>query len=262
MIKRFMIGAVVVLALAACGPGDMTSQANEAAATVAARMGDLASTADALANDPTAQALINEVSATIEAAAGDPTAEALANEAMATVEAAAEDPTAQALANDALATAEAMANDPTAQALANDPTAQAMANEALATAEAMANDPTAQAEALTAIASVNEGDVQAALDEAFAGMGDTMTLTEGQDLSFDGLSSLANVTNYRMTVVDAPAGAEASEGQVIKEASDGNISVTPEEYEQYFTTSGDYTVRLDLTSNGQAATNEFTITVP
>ncbi|CAA9373108.1 MAG: hypothetical protein AVDCRST_MAG93-8574 [uncultured Chloroflexia bacterium] len=262
MIKRFLIGGLAVLALAACGPGDMTSQANEAAATVAARMGDLATTAESLANDPTAQALAGQVSATIEAAAADPTAAALANEALATAEAVAEDPTAQALANEALATAEAAAEDPTALALANDPTAQALAEEALATAEAMANDPTAQAEALTAVASVDEGDVQAALDEAFADMDDTMTLTEGQDLSFDALSGIANVTNYRMTIVDAPTGAEASEGEVIKEASDGNISVTPEEYEQYFTTPGDYTVRLDLTSNGQNATNEFTITVP
>jgi hypothetical protein len=253
-IKRWTLGVFVLLALAACGPSDIETQANDAAATVAAQVGGLGATAEALANDPTAQALAGEVEATIEAVAGDPTAQA----ALATAEALGNDPTAQAL----LASAEALANDPTAQALANDPTAQAAVNEALATMEAVANDPTSQALAATAAGSVSESDLQAALNEAFASADDAVTLVEGQPLDLDALAGLANVSNYRMTVVEAPAGAEAAEGQVIKEASDGNISLEPEEYEQYFTTAGDYTIRLDVTSGGESASSEFTVTVP
>ncbi len=153
-------------------------------------------------------------------------------------------------ANDALATATTLVPagaETTAEALIEDPTAQALANEALATIEAAVSDP----------------GVQAALDEAFTGINDQVTLTQGQDLTLDALSSVPDITNYKMTVVDAPAGAEASEGQVIKEASGGNISVNPDEYGQYFTTAGDYKVRLDVTSAGnQTATHEFTVTVP
>ncbi len=153
-------------------------------------------------------------------------------------------------ANEALATATTLVPegaDATAEALLNDPTVEALANEALATVEAAASDP----------------GVQAALDDAFAGLNDQVTLTQGEALTLDVLSGISDVNNYRMTVVDAPAGAEASEGQVIKEASGGNISVNPDEYGKYFTTAGDYRVRLDVTSAGnQTATHEFTVTVP
>jgi regulator of protease activity HflC (stomatin/prohibitin superfamily) len=167
----------------------------------------------------------------------DPTVQAMANEAAATIEAAANDPTVQAMADEAAATAEAMANDPTAQA---------MANEAMATAGAMAADPT----------------VQAALDQAFSGTNNTVTLNQGQALALDTLSSVPGVTNWKMTLVDAPASAAANEGQVIKEASGGNISVNPDEYAKYFTTAGDYRVRLDLTTDAGAASQELTVTVP
>ncbi len=266
--KRYISGVIVVASLAACGPTSMDSQMNEAAATVASRMNE--AFPSEVANDPTAQALANEVQATIEAAANDPTTQAQIDEAMATMEAVANDPTAlalandptaQALANEVLATAEAAANDPTARALVNDPTAQAIANEAIATIQAAANDPTAQALAATAIASVSETNLQTAVDAVLASVG-PVTVEQGQALTLEALSYIPNITNYRMTVVTAPAGAEAAEGKVIKEASDGNISLTPEEYEKYFTVAGDYTIRLDLTSSGQTASNDFTITMP
>ena len=153
-------------------------------------------------------------------------------------------------ANDALATATTLVPagaEETAAALLNDPTTEALLNEALATMEAAASDP----------------GVQAALDDAFTSLNDQVTLTQGEALTLDVLSGVPDVTNYTMTVVDAPAGAEASEGQVIKEASGGNISLNPDEYGQYFTTAGDYRVRLDVTSAGnQTATHEFTVTVP
>ena len=263
-IKRYLIGACAVVALAGCGnPGGLDQQMNEAAATVASRMGEAFPSTVAI--DPTTEALAAEAQATIEAAVNDPTVQAGANEALATADALANDPTAQA----ALATANALANDPTAQAelndavatmesAANDPTAQALA----ATMQAAANDPTAQAQIASAIASFSETDLQAAVDAAFAGMGGTIQAVDGQPLDLEMLSYIGGITSYRMTVVDAPAGAEASEGQVIKEASDGNISLTPEEYEKYFTAAGDYTVRLDLTSGESTATEEFTVAVP
>ena len=134
--------------------------------------------------------------------------------------------------------------------------------DAVATAAAIASDPTVEALAATAEAALSSPDVQAALDEAFAGL-NQVTITQGEALTFDALSSIPDVTNYRMTIVDAPEGAAASEGQVIKEASGGNISLNPNEYEQYFTTAGDYKVRLDVTSSGnRTATHEFTITMP
>ena len=135
----------------------------------------------------------------------------------------------------------------TVEALANDPTVEALASEVAATLDAAVADP----------------EVQAALDEAFNAMNNEMTLTQGEALTMDALSAIPDVSNYTMTVVDAPAGAEASEGQVIKEASGGNVSLEPAEYEQYFTTAGDYVVRLDVTTTGnQTASHEFTVTVP
>lgn len=152
--------------------------------------------------------------------------------------------------NEAVATATALVPagaEETLEALASDPTVEALASEVAATIEAAVSDP----------------GVQAALDEAFNGMEDTVTLEQGQALTLDALSAVPDVSNYTMTVVEAPAGAEASEGKVIKEASGGNISINPDEYGQYFTTAGDYTVRLDVTTTGnQTASNEFTVTVP
>ena len=177
-------------------------------------------------------------------ACGPADVEQAANEAAVTAEAAANDPGVQA-------TAEAIVNDPgvqaTAEAIANDPTVQALANEAAATIEAMTNDPA----------------LAAALDEAFGTMNDELTITQGQALNFDALSSVTGIENWTMTIVEPPSGASASKGQVVKEASGNDISLNPDEYEKYFTTSGDYRVRLDVeNSSGGTASQEFTITVP
>ena len=159
--------------------------------------------------------------------------------------------------NEAIATATAIlppGTDTTVEALATDPTVAALAAEVEATAAAL------MAEADAALA---DPTVQASLDEAFQSLNDRVTVTRGEAITFDALAGLSDITNYRMTVVDAPAGAEASEGKVIKEASDGNVTLDPSDYEQYFTVAGDYKVRLDIISDGnKTATHEFTITVP
>ena len=152
-------------------------------------------------------------------------------------------------AGTAAATAAAIAPgaEETVQAVASDPTVEAVANEAAATLEAALADPT----------------VQSAIDEAFKGMNDRVTLQQGQALGLGALSGLSDVQNYKMTLIDAPEAAAASEGKVIKEASGGNISLNPDEYSKYFTTAGDYKVRLDVTASGnKTATHEFTVTVP
>lgn len=136
----------------------------------------------------------------------------------------------------------------TAQALASDATVQALANEAISAVAAVASDP----------------QVQSAVDQAFNTINNnTVTLAQGQALTLSALSSVPDVQNYKMTIVDTPAGAEASKGKVIKEASGGNISVSPDDYSKYFTKSGDYKVQLDLTTAGnKTATHTFTVTVP
>ena len=152
--------------------------------------------------------------------------------------------------NEAVATATALVPagaEATLEAAASDPTVEALASEVAATIEAAVSDP----------------GVQAALDEAFNAMDDTVTLEQGQALTLDALSAIPDVSNHKVTIVEAPAGAEASEGQVIKEASGGNVSINPDEYGEYFTTAGDYKVRLDVTTSGnQTASHEFTVTVP
>ena len=149
------------------------------------------------------------------------------------------------------------------------------ANEALATAttlvppgaeetiEALASDPTVDAIAGEIEAALADPELQSALDEAFTTLNDQVTLEQGEALTFDALAGLTDITNYKMTVVEAPAGAGVAPGTVIKEASGGNISLEPADYEQYFTTAGDYRVRLDIVSTGdRTASHEFTITVP
>ncbi len=148
-------------------------------------------------------------------------------------------------ANDAIATASALVPagaEETVEALANDPTVEALVDEA----EALVSDP----------------EVQSTLDQAFSGM-EQITVTEGEALGLDALSAIPDVTNYKMTVVEAPAGAAAQPNTVIKEASNGNISLSADEYGQYFTVPGDYKVRLDITTTGdRTASHEFTVTVP
>ncbi len=132
-----------------------------------------------------------------------------------------------------------------------------------ATVASAAEDPTVAAIAGEVEAALADPELQSTLDQAFTTLNDEVTLTQGEDLGFDALAGITDITNYRMTVIEAPAGAAVTPNTVIKEASDGNVSLNPDEYEQYFTTAGDYRVRLDITSAGdRTAAHEFTIAVP
>ena len=131
-----------------------------------------------------------------------------------------------------------------------------------ATAAALATDPTVMALVATGEALIADPDVQATLDQAFSGLSN-ITVTEGQALTFDALSAVPNITNYTMTVTQAPEGAGVSAGTVIKEASNGNVSLNADEYAKYFTVAGDYKIKLDVVIDGdKTATHEFTVTVP
>jgi len=52
-------------------------------------------------------------------------------------------------------------------------------------------------------------------------------------------------------------------GQTIKEASNGNVALDPNDYQKYFPKPGPYTVRLTVTDTaGKTATDDFEVTVP
>ena len=153
-------------------------------------------------------------------------------------------------ANQALATVEAnlpAGAEQTAADAVQDPTVQALAEDIATTAEAALDDP----------------EVQAALDEAFAGASDQFTLEAGQALDLGSLTGMGNVTNYRLVITDAPEGAGGEKNQVIKEASNGNVSINPDEYAKYFTVPGEYRIRMTVTTDdGRKASRAFTINVP
>jgi hypothetical protein len=138
-------------------------------------------------------------------------------------------------------------------------TAEALAGTAVAapemgTAEALAGTAVAAPEMGTAVAAIG-GELQAAAD-------DTM-IQEGQALVLDATQSAGNIQDYKWTITQAPAGAEAAVGQVIQESSSANISLNPDDYAKYFPIAGDYTVRLTVTDiQGASANDDFTITMP
>ena len=154
---------------------------------------------------------------------------------------AAADPTNAAALNDAANQAASAIADPTNQAAINDALSQA------ATAASGPEAATALADATGALSAV-AGDV---------------TLEQGQALVLDATKSAGDIKDYKWTITKAPSGAEAVVGQVIKENSNGNVTIEPADYAKYFPTAGDYTVRLTVTdSAGQSADNDFDITVP
>jgi hypothetical protein len=124
----------------------------------------------------------------------------------------------------------------------------------MGTAEALAGTAVAAPEMGTAVAAIG-GELQAAAD-------DTM-IQEGQALVLDATQSAGNIQDYKWTITQAPAGAEAAIGQVIQESSSANISLNPDDYAKYFPMAGDYTVRLTVTDvQGASANDDFTITMP
>jgi len=128
-------------------------------------------------------------------------------------------------------TAAALLNDPTAQALLNDPTAQALANQAGAELSGLVPSD--------------------------------LRLQQDQPLVLGTTQEVAGVNNYKWTITQVPAGAESVKGKVISENSNGKLTIEPADYAQYFPTSGDYTVDLELTfDNGTKQTVPIPVTAP
>ncbi|MBK9715516.1 MAG: hypothetical protein IPO81_30165 [Kouleothrix sp.] len=128
-----------------------------------------------------------------------------------------------------------------------------------------ATSDTGDAMAATAISGAGStlNDAATAVADALSAVVDDQTLQQGQALVLDATQSAGNITDYKWTIVKAPAGAESVEGQVIREGSSGNISLEPADYAKYFPTAGSYTVRLTVTdASGGSSSDDFTIDVP
>lgn len=175
--------------------------------------------------------------------------------------------------NDAANQAATAATDPTAGAVLNeaataiaDPTNAALADSALNEAGTALAEPTTAAAINEAATAVTGPDAATAVSDAAGALSaaaSDVTLQQGQDLVLDATQSAGDIKDYKWTITKAPAGAEAVVGQVIKENSNGNVTIDPADYAKYFPTSGAYTVQLAVTDNGgQTATNDFEIMVP
>jgi uncharacterized protein YcfL len=168
------------------------------------------------------------------------------------------DPTNQAAANDALNQAATAVSEPTTAAAINDAANQAATALADPTNQAALNDAANQA-----ATAVTDPTNQAAAAGALSAVADDVTLQQGQALVLDASKSAGNIKDYKWTITKAPTGAESVVGQVIKENSNGNVTIDPADYAKYFPKSGDYTVQLTVTDTaGQTANNNFDITVP
>lgn len=125
---------------------------------------------------------------------------------------------------------------------------------AQATAQSLVTDPglaaTAQALASGAVESL-EGLIPSDL-----------RFDQNQPLVLNTTRQVAGVTNYRWVISDAPEGSNV-EGQVIAENSDGQLTLQPSDYAQYFPVSGNYTIDLILTfENGTSQTQQIPLVVP
>jgi hypothetical protein len=175
--------------------------------------------------------------------------------------------------NDAANQASTAISDPTAVSAVNDvatavtdPTNVAAANDAINQAATVIADPTNAAVLNDAATAVSGPDVATAVSDAagtLSAAADDVSLQQGQALVLDASKSAGDIKDYKWTITKAPAGAESVVGQVIKENSNGNVTIDPADYAKYFTKSGDYTVRLTVTDTaGKTADNDFDITVP
>ena len=159
----------------------------------------------------------------------------------------------------------AAAVDQVASAVA-DPTNAAALNSALNDAGTAVADPTNAAminEAATAAAGPDVATAVADAAGALSAAADDVTLSQGQALVLDATKSAGDIKDYKWTITKAPAGAESVVGQVIKENSNGNVTIDPADYAKYFPKSGDYTVQLTVTdAAGKTAASDFQISVP
>ena len=131
------------------------------------------------------------------------------------------------------------------------------------TAVAAPEAGTAEALVGTAVAAPETGTAEAALNSELQAIAGDVTIQEGQALVLDATQSAGDIADFKWTITQAPAGAEAVVGQVIKEDSSGNVSLNPDDYMKYFPTAGDYTVRLTVTdTKGASSNDDFTIMMP
>ena len=175
--------------------------------------------------------------------------------------------------NDAANQAATAISNPTASSALNEaatavtnPTNVAAANDALNQAGTAVADPTNAAMLNEAATAISGPEVATAVSDAagtLSAAADDVTLQQGEALVLDATKSAGDIKDYTWTITKAPSGADSVVGQVIKEASSGNVTVDPTDYAKYFPKSGDYTVKLTVTDTaGKTASNDFDITVP
>jgi hypothetical protein len=175
--------------------------------------------------------------------------------------------------NDAANQAATAISNPTASSALNEaasavtnPTNVAAANDALNQAGTAVANPTNAAMLNQAATAVSAPEVATTVSDAantLSAAADDVTLQQGEALVLDATKSAGDIKDYKWTITKAPSGADAVVGQVIKEASSGNVTIDPADYAKYFPKSGDYTVQLTVTDTaGKTASNDFDITVP
>jgi hypothetical protein len=140
------------------------------------------------------------------------------------------------------------------------------AASALASAGALI-DASTEAAINEAIAGLSATDLEALGNEAVTAVQgltpDDLRLQADQPLVLDTTKEVADVTNYRWVITQAPAGAEAVKGAVISENSNGKLTIEPTDYAKYFPVAGNYTVDLELTyANGSKERSPIDIVVP
>jgi uncharacterized protein YceK len=115
----------------------------------------------------------------------------------------------------------------------------------------------------TAISAPETGTAVAAVGNALTAAEEDVTVKQGEQLVLDASKSVGNISDYKWTIQQAPAGAEAVVGQTIQEGSSGNVSLSPTDYAKYFPKSGTYTVRLTVTdATGGTSYDDFSVVVP
>ncbi len=175
--------------------------------------------------------------------------------------------------NDAANQAASAISNPTASSALNEaasavsnPTNVAAVNDTLNQAGTAVSNPTNAAmlnEAATAVSAPEAATAVSDAANTLTAAADDVTLQQGEALVLDATKSAGDIKDYKWTITKAPSGADAVVGQVIKEASSGNVTIDPADYTKYFPKSGDYTVQLTVTDTaGKTASNEFDITVP
>jgi hypothetical protein len=175
--------------------------------------------------------------------------------------------------NDAANQAATAISNPTASSALNEaatavtnPTNVAAVNDALNQAGTAVSDPTNAAMLNEAATAAAGPEVATAVSDAagtLTAAAEDVTLQQGEALVLDATKSAGDIKDYKWTITKAPTGAESVVGQVIKEASSGNVTIEPADYTKYFPKSGDYTVQLTVTdAAGKTASNDIDITVP